>query len=92
MPIQGLGDCGICGKLLQDPTTGTSGPVRHFKGHQLAHKGCFDSWNADDERRYRAVETVGRLSGQIAAMQGDLKAAQQIIEEIDSKKAASNTN
>ncbi|HEX4714330.1 MAG TPA: hypothetical protein VH164_05320 [Ktedonobacteraceae bacterium] len=44
--IQGLGLCGICWKDIQDPITGTASPIRHYKGHQLAHKHCFDAEEA----------------------------------------------
>jgi hypothetical protein len=83
--IKGLGNCGICGTELQDPKTGVSGPVRHFSGHQLAHKGCMDKWSADDQRLMRARETVARLNGQIAAMTTDRDAAQAVIDELAAK-------
>lgn len=90
--IQGVGNCGICGKALQDPKTGAHvGPVRHFKGHLLAHKGCMDAWSADDQRLARAKETRDRLTAQIGAMQTDLNAALAVIEELE-PATASNTN
>lgn len=47
--ISGLGLCGICYKDLTDPITGTSSPVRHYKGHQLAHKDCHEA-----EQKFKA--------------------------------------
>lgn len=80
--IKGLGNCGICGKPIQDPITGTSSPVRHFRGHELAHKACFDSYSEDDKRLDRARETVARLNGQIAAMTTDRDVAQKVVDEL----------
>jgi len=80
--IKGLGNCGICTQPIQDPTTGVPGPIRHFNGHQLAHKKCFDEWSADDQRLVRARENVTRLSGQIQALQTDLAANQKIVDEL----------
>jgi hypothetical protein len=85
MPVKGLGDCGICNMSIQDPKTGVPGPVRHFKGHVMAHKACFEKWSANDQRLMRAREAVSRLSGQIAAMQGDLAANQAIVDELSPK-------
>lgn len=88
--IQGVGNCGICGKPLQDPKTGAHvGPVRHFKGHLLAHKSCMDNWSADDQRLARARETVTRLNAQIGAMTVDRDAAQAVIDELDNATASS---
>lgn len=80
--IKGLGDCGICHKAIQDPTTGVPSAVRHFQGHQLAHKHCFDSWSEDDKRKARAQETVARLNGQIGAMTADRDRAQAVVDEL----------
>lgn len=89
--IQGVGNCGICGKPMQDPKTGAHvGPVRHFKGHLMAHKGCYDAWSADDERLARAKEVRGRLTAQIGAMQTDLAAAQKVIDELEPVTASTD--
>lgn len=86
--IKGLGDCGICHQSIQDPKTGTSGPIRHFNGHQLAHKACFETWSSEDQRLMRVKETADRLRRQIAAMQGDLEAAEKSIAELENKASA----
>jgi hypothetical protein len=81
--IKGIGKCGICGNDLQDPTTGTTGPVRHFQGHQLAHKACSDSYNEDDKRLDRARANVARLNAQIGAMTTDRDANQKLIDDLE---------
>lgn len=88
--IKGLGNCGICGKELQDPKTGVSGPVRHFSGHQLAHKGCMDTWSADDQRLVRSRGVVAQLNSQIAAMTSDRDAAQKVVDELEAKLSSAS--
>jgi hypothetical protein len=90
MPIEGLGDCGICDKPIRQGE-----PIRHFKGHSLAHQGCMETWSQDDQRLARARETRDRLTAQIGAMQADLDAANKVIAELEPKVAtatSSNTN
>lgn len=75
--IKGIGNCGICEHAIEPGQ-----PIRHFKGHQMAHKECMAKYSADDQRLSRATETVARLDAQIAAMIGDRDAAQRVINEL----------
>jgi hypothetical protein len=86
MPLKGLGDCGICNTAIQDPKTGIPSPVRHFKGHQLAHKKCYDEWMKTDKRLARSIEARDRLNAQIGAMTGDRDRLDAVIDELSGPK------
>jgi hypothetical protein len=85
--IKGLGLCGICMKDLQDPTTGTSGPIRHFKGHQLAHKNCFDQKEAFEKTHEFKVQQaelkLTHAQQKVAVAEAEVRGAQAALDALN---------
>ena len=90
--IQGLGNCGICQKPMQDPVTGIPSAARHYQGHQLAHKTCFEKRAAYEktpefqvDQARSAVETAEQ---KLASAQYELEVAKiklaRVIEAVES--------
>lgn len=85
--IQGLGNCGICMKPIQDPITGVPSPVRHFKGHQLAHQRCSEELAETKESpEYKRQQLVQR----IGALRNEIKNAEMLLERVEAELAELN--
>ncbi len=85
--ISGLGKCGICLEDLQNPVTGTSGPIRHYKGHQLAHKHCHEHLEAFKQtaeyKLAQAKQRVGIAKNKILAAEAELTAAEAELARLE---------
>jgi hypothetical protein len=77
--IKGMGLCGLCHKPIQDERTGVPSPIRHFQGHLLAHKRCYDAHELEkgtSEYQVRAAEQkVANAESTLLAAQAGLDAA-----------------
>ena len=58
--VKGLGKCPLCMEDLNDAKTGVSAPIRHWRGHQLAHKNCFDRQKAYELTDEYKIEVAQR--------------------------------
>lgn len=85
--ISGMGNCGVCGKDIQDPKTGVPGPIRHMQGHTLAHKICFEANEAhkltDAYKREQAEQRVQVAQNRLDVAVNELNAATKSLEELE---------
>lgn len=85
--IKGMGLCGICHNPIQDEKTGVPSAIRHFQGHQLAHKHCFDAHEAEkDTVEYKVAQAekrVLRAESQLTAATAELAASRLDLKRIE---------
>lgn len=85
--IAGLGRCAICHGLIQDPKTGVPSPIRHFAGHQLAHKTCMDDLDALKKTKeyqvQQAKQKLGQAKNKVKAAEAEVKGAEETLARLE---------
>jgi len=94
--IAGLGKCGICDEELSDPKSGLSTPIRHWRGHQLAHKRCFELRQAEEEsEEWKLTQAQARVALAKTALntaKTELNAARKALSELEGRDGCGDTS